>query len=606
MSRPFPNPGNLVYNGFTFPSAFKTDVKVRPIVSSDGRIVKYREYSLHVESVLVSDDFQPPSNNSLIVPLAAGQPIDAAAQQIRRLLTTNGKTLQWTNVGIGGDLRVSAAGPVSPPDRPGGPVGQYADVAFGPRVEGFNWVSLGNNRAALLTWDVVVTLACEVDPTLNDFGEFCWGVTFSIGESGLTVRTLTGSAETSVHRIGPGGRQIDNTADKLRPQIRFPLMQGFTRDQNWAISPDKRRLDFQIVDRELPSENPLWPGCVKMDVRHRVSLNGITGKGGGFRLWNNILSGTIELAPGVNRGVAWVAFLTILQDRMGAAGGFAGVPDKTQGICYVGPMAIEESLFTRQMSFNVAWTLVSKFANILQASGLWRPVPGDWGKWLSSMGDPNNVGQLQPQSVYGPLGMAALTHQANDDVIVDFCLPFASTPAAVNTPIKESAVYKALQPPCPPPEDASWLTYRVGVRILRETGTVVHRACGAGDSLNATTISAVPPDSAPSFSIGAPSSTLAATVVQETGASLMAAELSGYAVRVGRRITPPVLVSIGGNPAVLKRDDVSDNDLVAYAGDCPVYAMQWTRTYHVYQPQGAIQIDGIPARFQDTPVSNSP
>lgn len=610
MARPFPNPGRIVYNGVYFPSAFKTSVRLVPVPTSDGRTIKYREYHIHVESVWVSDDFQSGSINavSLGFALPAGAPVDQAMEAVRRRLMVNGKPLKYTNVGIGRDLLVSAAGLASAPV--GGVQGVYPDVAFGPRVVTCEWVSAGDNLAAMLVWDCVVTLACEdtfnssESAVLNQFGELCWSIGFSINEQGLTTRTITGSAETAVYRTDTRG--ITSTADILRPLIRFPLLQGFARDQNWPISPDKRQIEFQIIDRELPSENPLYPGCVKMNLRHRASSG--LGGGGGYRLWTSMLSGSIELAPGVERGVAWLAFLTVLNDRMGQAN--ANVSQNVEpdaGLTYISRVEIEESIYTREFFFSVTWGVTSRLSAILNRLGMWRPSPGTWADWLESMGQPDG-GQLNPQSVYGPLGLAALRHQATDDVIVDFCEPLNQPQRSDYQPPTTTAVYRALQPECPPPEESSWVRYDYRVEFDRQTNAVFHSQIGSGDALQTTSISPAAPDSLPSYALDGPSdpSTAGAVKIQATGPSIVRATLIGSAVRIGRRITAPSIVAIGLSPAVLESEQVSDNDLTGYTGDCPIYHLRWRRTYCVYKPSGSIQIDGVPERFKDTVADDTP
>lgn len=603
MGRPFPNPGNIIYNGFTFPSAVQTNVRIIPVLTSDGRTIKYREYYLHIECIVVSDDFTSgtPNSNALGINLPPSSPVDVAMQVVRRRLEVNGKPLQWTNIGIGPDLTISAAGILSPPV--GGVNGLYPDVAWGPKVLGFNWTSAGSNLAALISWDCVITLACEEtfnqSPTnsLNAFGEFCYGITFSIDDRGLTTRYIQGSAETAVYRIA--NNAISNTADNLRPLIRFPLLQGFKRQQSFPISPDKRRLDFLITDTEIPSENPYFPGCVNMDVRHRMASGIGVGGAGGFLLWQNSLSGSIELAPGVARSVAWIAFLVIFQDRisqLGTAIDNAGAP---AGLTYITRIELEESIFTRQFNFSISWGMTANLATLLKASGIWRPVPGSWSDWIKSMGaDLNNQNMPVAQSVYGPLGVAALRHTPQDDVIVDFCLPFSPDNPANYVPVKQSAIYQALQMPCPPPQESSWVSYKYWFDFARTTSTVVHRMIGTADATNPTNFSAGNPASEPSYNIQ--NSQVTPNIVQAQGASLTEVTLSGYAVRIGNKISPPNLLGIGNNPAVLKQDNVTPNALIGYTGDCPIYAIRWKRTYHVYDPSGVINVDGIPARFNDT------
>lgn len=76
-------------------------------------------------------------------------------------------------------------------------------------------------------------------------------------------------------------------------------------------------------------------------------------------------------------------------------------------------LAEPEIFGLRRASFAITYDFALHISKIIEASGLWRPVPGsDYGKWAASM---NKL------KVWDAHGLAGMAFANSDDVIVDIC-----------------------------------------------------------------------------------------------------------------------------------------------------------------------------------------
>ena len=449
--------GTVSYGGWAFPAAFNAKVSSTPVYDRARRTVKYRSYTVTIDVILTSGDF----NDS---PSAIGNRTDSSVETLRVLLQTPGLEFIFNGQGLGDNLTVN-----------------YKNcLGFGPRPETLQWEPVGSARAFRLVWAVTFELpecctstsSCGIITAKQGIpvSEYCWGVSFGISESGLSTRTIDGTMEIAVFRMSDY-RHINTSADWYRRLIDFPTLEGFKRIQNFRLSEDNRTLLFTIVDTEIPSDNPYWPGCIRMDVKFRVRQPGFLL----MNRWYFSISGSIEVRPGYEPKIAWLAFHNVVKARVEPllwfvktrksnedGKGISSNYNKKGYIAFKG-LNIEEDIYGKSLNFDLSYWTTIKLENVLKENGLFQNVdtPGGWEAWSKSM-------------QHGVRGRANLGHNPSDSLIVDIChVPTPVFPGADKKvpPKKEPSMVPIYTPP-PVEKDNCWRYYDNHIDIYDEYGHI--------------------------------------------------------------------------------------------------------------------------------------
>lgn len=616
------------YNGFQFPPHADVEMAVTPEYDAAGRTVKYRRYNVSVSCILGSEDFSSivsygPRNASTagIGVLNVLANIGSAVESLSCILSEPGKRISMSNCAAGVfDVKSSD------------------DLLFGPKPKSVVVRELGNRQAIRISWQCEFVKACCEGMAQSKLGEFSYSAGFSVDTGGMLTRTMSGTAETAVYRVG--GQKISATADALRSLINVPTVDGFTRATNFSTSPDKRVLSFTFTDTEIPSDNPYFPGILRCNCEHRVS----NAKPNIFLMWNGSIGGTFEVAAGYPKSLGLSAFLWIVRDRILVPGRIGSKQTANQAVGSKGKLvnaprmvsldklSISESIFSRSVTVGLDYTFTCPLDRVLKLNGLFsRPYTSvrdttidrngrtvsttgklEWSHWTYSLRD-----------LYDNYGYRKLEHVKDDDVIVDFCTSNFEFPEKKKP---ETKLAKDLDPDdvYNPTGDlssgAGFLEWNNSVRLIRKTGVVTHVPLGAGDALTTTNLTAKgdiitdkPKDYSPgSGSSGGanpylpmgpyrrPSSKTPGVINQNSGASYITIELAGYAERVGDPIQVPALVSVSGMPAVLLDEDVKASTVVRRTVDGKsVYAAAWVRYYSVAAVGDYFEFDN------EIPLANS-
>ena len=544
--------GQLYYNGFHFPQAIEAKLSQRPVMDSSDRVVKYVEYTLTVECVLYpgvddygqQDPLNPASNYSPFFPSDRSD-IDGSDDfsgmgLLRRRLSESGKPLIFNDKGLGRNFSVSGSSADNL---------RHLDVAYGPRAAIKTWDPIHGNTAIHIVWEVTFSIA-ECGYALPDrsglnldlISEFTYSITWGIDISGRTMRTVAGVLEVLVERQG---QKILTNADQYRDRLQFTLPEGYQREnQTWALSDDRRTLRFTITDKEHPSDNPLFPGMVRMDVRQRVS-NVKKLLISSSQQWNVSLSGTIEVAQGVPRWWAWTAFLHIVRHRIKLGIDNAkthnvranmhgdSVGTVNSGGMLVTGLSIDEEIFGRSMSFQVSWKLFSTLGSIFDATGLWQKIPNtpDWDLYRTSMSSINGT--------WGPRGVSKLKHYPENDVIIGFCSK--GDPTILGDEPRFEAPdeqYTIFSTPCPTAEK-SWVHFSSSFELMEDSGRITHYPLGDTDSDNFPNY--VPAVTGDGLGASRNYEGRGAPVYQQRHSSKYGGVWRGHAVRIGHEIPVPHL-----------------------------------------------------------------
>jgi hypothetical protein len=462
-----PDVGTLSYNGVRWNSLYKSTVTGTPVADEAKRTTKLMDYSLEVQGTvtlagnnLTTDNTWKNLRKQLTV---HGAP-----------LLYSGNGFGSLNVNVpGGAVQDVVWGPV--PEllgfKPLG-AGLGAEVHWRVTVRIPEMTPPGGSTSTLSTVPGA-GLVAALGPGANNSGpvlqyNYECGLTFDEdGYAGLRIR---GTLEVPLSRLPNQARQVQRTVDDYRQRwlnIQVDLNNYKVTRRTFNYSRDKRTCEWEFAAEELAPMG-LPPGATK--ARGRMSVRGhpIAKSAGGLGVFSGIawtvsLTATYTVHKKFPRRTAAWAFYALLWYRMHASDGFpvpstdnadnapqqparkvpffptvflpgapllltvAGLvelyqkafnqvknqPAAKKRAVLLTDFGFDEGLYedSKTMTFNASWVLLTPFANILEATGVWRWLPNSVGGplWAASIQDVSGwrsqlAGRLDPRA----------------DVIVDF------------------------------------------------------------------------------------------------------------------------------------------------------------------------------------------
>lgn len=568
------DPGTLYYNGFLFPPHISANVVSRPVQDSTGRFEKYIEFSLEVEFFLYpgADEGGPDApgsstketrsvpgiTNSYSAFITENADLDVSFPNVRKLLTEDAGDLIFSNKGYGNDIFI-ASYPLA---------GTYRDVNYGPKPKLLEWEPVGGNKAVKVRWRVDSTYAecLQASNEVNNVAEFSYGVNWSINASGELTRTINGQVEISVPRVSAANKFVlRDHADRHRDRIRFPVIPGFRREQDFNLTPDRKFLIFTFTDTEIPSENPYFEHMVDMRVNHTVrNAGGVVGT-----QWMSDITGSITIAPGQKRVLMWLAFKQIFLDRFNLLKDESRTldgydPGTTTSHVWWTSFSVTEELFGRSMQFSASYTYAANLSEVLQKSGLWRPVPNvSWARHSASMsqaGGPHHIrGQGGPEHFF----------QGENEAMISLCGPQDSTFFA---PVAGSRTLEEALNPDKCDDNKDYICFEPEVQLIEDSGGVAHYPLGG--------LRGVPHPWSPSFvGTGLAVGSTVAALLQSRHSDKYRVVFSGRAIRAGHTIPRPNLESYGGQKAHLCGKFDFKHKLIQNVEGCKTYAARWRGVY---------------------------
>ncbi len=605
------------YNGITFPVSIKTQIKEKPIESGDGRVIKYSTITINVSGYITMNE--------------AGNltTLDALMRTWRTSLQKNGKTLTYINKGYGVDLTINAVG--------GGGV---RDVAMGPKAGEFTWTPMGGAPvgcfAASFNWSVSATIpectSAHYIPASGIFSEISFTVAYAQDEAGLTTVTTTGTIEIPLSL--QSNNTLSNNVDQFFRDAIAAVPNNFIRTAQRQISADRRTCTFTLTDKQIEVCYP--NDVVLIDAEHRVRDMGSQSQWGVGVRWDCSLSGTVRMSPTAPKSLALTRFWNIVLDRIKQTRNTAGLNANgtpTGNNCVVTWPMLEmaETLFKNQSRFSVRYKILNgaTLRNILQASAIWKGIPGtNFGVWAGSLSGnaQKQGGVLSPAPAFAPA----------DEVIVDVCNTVAddvgggdwgdgqSSPGREAALAADAALIAAAEPitfmegvdgdagggdwgtpgalgfgggtsisgptggtssgtdsgVIVPSATGSWMAWTCSVQRQVDHHVIRHKPLSGTvtyDSLPFDPLNLAQTQndtSKPGFKVSAS----VADIIQQTSSPSVTLLLTGSAIRLGYRANPPKLVSFGGTTPTLKRELVRETELSADGG-LIVYRTDWELTY---------------------------
>lgn len=546
--------GTVLYNGYQFDGASHITIRCEPVYDDAQRTVIYHRYIINVKAVVAD---------------SGGTGLSLAG--IRYRLTKAGAALVVYNKGF-----YNLYANYSSPD------GFINDVAFGPKPKILSWTPIGSVYACEIEWECETCIAyCSVPKYYAGILAFNYQITYALDYRGLTVRTIAGYYEIAMTRTA---YTIPNTADSYRNLVSPAIPVRFQRTtQTYNLSLDKRRMDFNIVDTEIPSNNPYPNGVVKIDARHRVAWT--RNKAATLR---NVITVDIEMAPDQPMLNAYAAFAAIVKKRVDIA-----KAAYSQGVI-LDEVTAEESLFDRKCSFSVGYRILSSLQKLLTDSGLWTSLGlTTWNLWAYSI-----------SNITDQRGYANMQHLAGNDAIVDPCGAAFTIPwdaSATEKPQKASDSRLLLKNETPSAE-SSWIEFKSRVYVYRDKALVRQAKLQEPESEDAT----YDPNDAGGVTYTSVGGGGGADIMQRSGQARYTAILCGYARRAGHKIPKPALTNIG-TANTKERTNHFVQEIVGNWLGVPVYKAEWYISYDLDKapetvlPQGNIQEDVTNAGVADQP-----
>lgn len=572
-------------NHWEFSAYMTSHISARPKMDEANRTVTYWEYTIEI-----NDKIQAPE----------GGVVDTQIDLMRHFLMVPGREFRYANHGFGlTSMNINVPG------------GTITDAAWGPTPLGFEFTPLGN-QGALVTWRVQVNIpACLADSQtkyINRLAAWNYGVNWSIDESGLTTRTITGYIEIPMTRQ-TGSDKVYDTADSYRYKTRPGTIYGFRRTSNFTLSKDKRRLDFTYTDTELIA--PLPDGVAHWTASHSVE----SGMNDGFNIWNGTIEATIEMAKDKAKGEAFNRFMILVQSRLGTANAANGQNNQKAAVMNAAEkprggkpgtilptkFSAREELNSRTSHFSFAYQMIGvSFGDLITVSGLWTPVPGtDYTTWGISMA-----------TMFGVRGFAGMGEKAGEDILINLCDP---TP-----PPREAKQLKKIEKKTKKKEVQDideraapagvgnfvhgWLKWNNDIQMHEKNRVIVHVPLGGDNAqpvvaatqaalaAGAGAVDATPGGQQPS------ATSVALNHLQRIAGPNGIIRMIGSGVRAAGRVPIPRIQSVAGIPVVQGECVSSEKIIGASLAGMPIYQTTWNITYYLAKmPTTAIEAASNPA-----------
>jgi len=518
-------------------------------------------------------------------------------EALRRDLSSSGKYLEFTDKGLGTDIKVSGEidGRAA-----------FLDLESGPRASILSWEPMWANKAARVIWECIFTIdECQTGAeTDGGVTEFNYSLNWDFDGNGLLTRTIQGSLEVEQHLVGG---IISSTADTYRNRLRFDVPRGFKRtSHSYTTTQDKRTLQFTFTDSEDASDIAHYSGISSEDITETIQSVNATRTIVADQ-WDITISGSIQVAKGFPRYNAWLAFATIVKSRRAAAKAALvhrgddnhseNQPGtKKQVALNTTNVTITEEIFGRGMTFSVSWRLYSGLSTLFEASGLWTDVTEsrDWDTWKGSMlGNATTAGPWNPSRHIG-----LSSGNGAKDSLLGICESRDSFPTLsdqTTSPNDHQKIAPLLGSECPPKEQ-SWISFEPITELICNTGQVTHKLVGGKSNYQTT---ALTPGSDTASMLSDSPTGVPPLKTQARHRASYKVHFSGKAVRMGFKIPQPVLIKYGNQVATLEGELKFREKRVALADGCHMWAATWEGLYILSEPpQDAVaEISPNPKEF---------
>jgi hypothetical protein len=472
----------------------------------------------------------------------------------------------------------------------------YADLDNGPKPGPLYMNPLGS-LCWEVNWSVTFFVSeCNANPLVTGSPsdpkfpiiEKVISVSWSNDFEGITTRIIEGFITIPSYRMRDNlSKKVLARAEQTRGQIIALVPPLFKRVQNtWAESPDKRRLTFSIVDKQLPGDQ--YPNDVTL------ASGSFTFSSGGKDIAPAMASGlftieaTFKVKPGAPRNLAAVLFFQLALSKQIEIQTLlnqyhAQDPNNVPpGVIIPAEFVMSNRKFddARVSSFRMSWNVTQRFWELIKATDVFAPVhqyiPNTYTQWANSM---NNV--------WNNRGILGIQGNVSDQElqIVDVCdQPANQTIGAstVGTPISGSLNLPSLTCPEIPP-DGGWIFVHMTVDIYKDHQLVQHLRAVDFVPYNNYEVENPTMEGEP-IKLGGPTYNLTNDqkhIEEYAGAPVNVVVLKYRAARYKYTPAMPEIKTIDGMIAIETAASISAPVRTGDTFGCPIYGLSGYRIYRV-------------------------
>ena len=543
----------LAYNNFTFPNIRNLEVVQLPQYDQADITRSYSLYKITC-TFLVNDDTEADTATK--------------AAEIRALLSRPGGALKVTGIGFG-DIDIS------------GMKKSQADVKWGPKPRLIRWGgTLGGGLGWWGVWECEVALIdCNSQgrATYKAVSSFNNTVVYSVDYRGLCTRTISGSYEIPLTRgSGANDTSVAYSTDDFWPSVVAGIDVPFymTREQcDRRLSADRTRMEFQIVDKEIESDDPLPLSIVRGELTKTVEND----QPMNFIQFRYTLNATFERKPGTSRDWAYNRFWLILLDevqRLDTNNDVVMAPGNVRTSILPLKIRVTNNAYRRITEMSVTFQVICNTQAIMAITGMWQPIGGNdrsnYQLYATSMAD-----------VWSGTGVNQYAHDASKDVVMDICTS--------GKPGIATNVNRPLEIPLGPEdvftcdyidEDNSWLFYRAKLNPIVDDNIQTHYPAQKFNP---------PDDPGKSFGedgvdMGPSVGDVLPAISQRQGAQKVRIRFVGCCRRARFKPIVPVLKDFRGLRIIRESADIDGPYVDGTIGDCYVWSLCWDVVYRVIDP----------------------
>ena len=428
----FTTESEVYYNEVEFNELVRSKVTSEPVYNDAGTTIKYIKHRVELEAIILPEEGEDTTDTSLA--------------NLRNKLLVSQKEFKYKNKGMGSEFSVLYSPSRFAPQ----------DVVYGPKPTMLVFEPVGQGKAAHVLWTcefhTVEELVTSLFPNLKGISELWTTTSYTVNKSGYKTVTTKGKMSflsdtngTSVRKTGES--QFAPYLNALRSIADMP---NYHKELDVQFSDDNQSCEFTITYTEIDASQPYPNGVVEIDFEHETETELMSDNPlkSGFKQWLNKVTCAIELRPNTHKARAWAIFTGLLNEKINKA---------TTNRPLILRTVITNNQFKNTVSFYVEWAVLlgkSQVIDVFNQTGILNPFTGNnlsWSAWASEIG-------LFDHTVTGSNGLTTLgsvkdfIRPANQKIIK--AGPKAPEPLPVYSGI---AFYSS---ECPP-EDQSWLDYRI-------------------------------------------------------------------------------------------------------------------------------------------------
>ena len=467
---------------------------------------------------------------------------------------------------------------------------KYHDVRGGPKPMVLIWEAVGSNRSVRIVWTVDCwVVECAAFNSSGGRGpgflERTQEVQWTVNTEGMMTRTCRFTHE--LYNRSSTINEVKSADLTIPKQFQLEELLGFHRDSTRRLNRDGRVEEITVTDTEIPSDNPYFPGMVKIDADHEVKST----LADGFTRWTSTINVAVRYAAGVAPSVAYTAITAILRARytfspyykklLTHANRYKSV--QTQNIPVA--MSIRESLYDRRISATLSYWFVPQPNTLIAATNLFTAILGPtWTNWHKSIED--------HQSLLG----YSLNQQTNPIKFTDSCTGSGIT--KINQEVRKAPQWIPIRffaVSCGDIKPQNTWIYPgyPNVEIKTETGVIQQSpSYNTPVSQTITTPTENPAstkDYDPGFTDSTPNKEYQ-DYYQHRGNNSHEIRITGTIIRICFQPYAPKFKSYGGVPLTLKKAKIKITPVPG--GMFPIFVLQFDLTYTLPRlPKGNLLLE---------------